>query len=54
MLIALKNEFLSLTVDTTGAQMMSIRSADGCEYLWQGDPKYWADRAPTLFPFIGG
>lgn len=53
MLITLKNEVLSLTVDTLGAQMMSICSADGCEYLWQGDPKYWPDRAPNLFPFIG-
>lgn len=53
MLITIQNEYLALTVDTLGAQMMSIRSADGCEYLWQGDPAYWADRAPTLFPFIG-
>lgn len=53
MLITIQNEYLALTVDTLGAQMMSIRSADGCEYLWQGDPTYWADRSPTLFPFIG-
>lgn len=53
MLITIQNEFLPLTVTTLGAQMMSIRSTDSCEYLWQGDPKYWADRAPTLFPFIG-
>lgn len=53
MLITIQNEYIALTVDTLGAQMMSIRSADGCEYLWQGDPTYWADRSPTLFPFIG-
>lgn len=53
MQITIQNDFLALTVDTLGAQMMSIRSFDGCEYLWQGDPKYWADRSPTLFPFIG-
>ncbi|MGN0997969.1 MAG: aldose 1-epimerase family protein [Faecousia sp.] len=53
MLITLRNELISLTVDTKGAQMMSIQSSDHCEYLWQGNPKYWADRAPTLFPFIG-
>jgi len=53
MLITIQNEHISLTVDTRGAQMMSIRSASGCEYLWQGDPQYWKDRAPTLFPFIG-
>lgn len=52
MLITVQNEKLQLTVDTLGAQMMSL-IADGIEYLWQGDPKYWADRAPTLFPFIG-
>lgn len=53
MLITIQNEKLSLTVDTFGAQMQSIRSFDGCEYLWQGDSKYWADRAPVLFPFAG-
>lgn len=49
----IQNEKLTLTVDTLGAQMLSIRSADGCEYLWQGDSRYWSDRAPNLFPFIG-
>ena len=44
MLITIHNEHLSLTVDTLGAQMMSIRLADGCEYLWQGSPEYWGDR----------
>ena len=53
MLITIENKQISLTVDTLGAQMMSIRGADGCEYLWQGDPVYWDDRSPTLFPFIG-
>lgn len=52
MLITIQNEHLCLTVDTLGAQMMSLR-AQGTEYLWQGDPQYWPDRAPTLFPFIG-
>ena len=53
MLITLKNEKLTLTVDTLGAQMMNLQSHDGVEYLWQGDPAYWADRSPVLFPFIG-
>ena len=53
MLYTLKNQHLSLTVDTLGAQMRSILGADGTEYLWQGDPVYWEDQAPNLFPFIG-
>lgn len=52
MCITIENEILSLTVDTKGAQMMRLQSGD-TEYLWQGDPQYWADRAPNLFPFIG-
>ena len=52
MLITIENEHLSLTADTLGAQLMSLRRG-GLEYLWQGDPRYWPDRAPTLFPFIG-
>ncbi len=52
-MLMIQNDALCLTVDTLGAQMMSLRSADGTEYLWQGDPAYWSDRAPLLFPFIG-
>lgn len=51
-MITMENGHLSLTVDPQGAQMMHL-SADGTEHLWQGDPAYWPDRAPTLFPFIG-
>ena len=53
MLITIQNDQMLLSVDTLGAQMMHLRSADGTEYLWQGDPAYWADRSPVLFPFIG-
>lgn len=52
MKITVSNECLQLTVDSRGAQMMSIRHADGTQYLWQGDPRYWSDRAPLLFPYI--
>lgn len=53
MLLTIENNQIRLTVETLGAQMMSIQSQDGLEYLWQGDSRYWPDRAPTLFPFIG-
>ncbi len=49
----IENQQLSLTVDSLGAQMLHLQSADHTEYLWQGDPQYWGDRAPNLFPFIG-
>lgn len=53
MLITINNANLRLCIDTLGAQMMGLQSADGIEYLWQGDPRYWSDRAINLFPFVG-
>lgn len=46
------NEYLSVTVSKQGAQLQSILGADGTEYLWQGDSKYWSDRALNLFPYV--
>ncbi len=43
---------LSITVDSFGAQLMSMMFAGG-EYLWQRDPRFWGKSAPTLFPNIG-
>lgn len=53
MLLTIQNNQISLKVDTLGAQMMELWSSDGVQYLWQGDPAFWGDRAPNLFPFIG-
>lgn len=36
-----------------GAEMQSLVSADGTNYLWTGDPAYWSGRSPVLFPFVG-
>lgn len=52
MLHTIQNESLRVTVDELGAQLWSIRTADGTEYLWQGDARYWADRALTIFPYV--
>jgi galactose mutarotase-like enzyme len=49
----LQNDKLAVTVDGYGAELRSLRTADGTEYLWQGDPAYWNGRAPNLFPVVG-
>ena len=49
----IQNGILSVSAETDGAQLTSIRGRDGTEYLWQGDPAYWTGRAPNLFPYIG-
>ncbi len=50
-MIHLQNDFLSFCVSEHGAEMQSL-SCRGVEYLWDGDPKYWTDRAPTMFPYV--
>lgn len=50
----LENEQLKVTVSDAGAEIRSIvGKKTGTEYLWQGDPTYWAGRAPVLFPICG-
>lgn len=52
MLFEIENTFLRVSVNTLGAQLWSIQDAAGVQYLWQGDAKYWADRALTIFPYV--
>ena len=52
MIVTIHNDQLTLTADTLGAQMESITSYKGTEYLWNGDERYWKGRAPVLFPFV--
>ncbi|MCD7744295.1 MAG: aldose 1-epimerase family protein [Lachnospiraceae bacterium] len=48
----IQNGFLTVTASDAGAQLQSIKSAGGTEYLWQGDPDIWSGKAPNLFPYI--
>ena len=50
MIYTISNDKLTVSISDKGAELMSVLSADGCEYLWQGDAKYWEDRSPVLFP----
>lgn len=52
MISTIENEYLRVRISDRGAELSSIQTKDGTEYLWQGDEKYWADRALNLFPYI--
>ena len=43
----LKNDKLTVEVSSHGAELQSIKNAEGHEYLWQGDEKYWPRRSPA-------
>jgi galactose mutarotase-like enzyme len=54
MLYTIHNEYLTVSADTLGAELRSIRSAgSGIDYLWQGKSDFWRSSAPLLFPVIG-
>ena len=50
-LVTIENNWLRVTVDPSGAELQSICHINtDTEYLWQGDPDYWENRAPVMFP----
>lgn len=49
----IKNEKLTATFRTLGAELRSLKGASGIEYLWQGAEGYWGGCAPLLFPICG-
>jgi len=53
MIYNLTNEFITIAIDSVGAELYSVKTSYGREYLWQGDPAVWGRRAPVLFPIVG-
>ena len=53
MINKLTNNFLSIEVETLGAELSSLSTAAGDEYLWQRSAGFWQKTSPLLFPIIG-
>lgn len=49
----IKSSEIVATISDAGAELMSVKGKDGHEYIWNGDDRYWKDRAPLLFPTCG-
>jgi galactose mutarotase-like enzyme len=50
----IENQFLKVEVIEKGAELNSIwQKKHQMEYLWNGDPSYWAKKSPVLFPIVG-
>ena len=47
------NDQIKVQLNELGATLTSVLDREGHEYLWQGNPKYWTEQAPNLFPYIG-
>lgn len=52
--VIIQNEFLKVRINKDGAELKSIKKiSDNTEFLWQGNPDYWALTSPVLFPTVG-
>lgn len=51
-MLEIKNGRFTAQVDPVGAQIVSLQDGDR-ELLWTGDPAYWHEHAPVLFPIVG-
>jgi galactose mutarotase-like enzyme len=50
--LTLHGDGISATVVGQGAELVSLRGADGTEFLWQAGPE-WRRHSPVLFPIVG-
>ncbi len=54
MIHRIENNKLQLAVKRYGAEIYSIKSTStGREFIWDANPKIWANHAPILFPIVG-
>ena len=49
----IRSDQLEVTVNALGAEMVSIRGADGTDYLCPESRRNWYASAPVLFPNTG-
>lgn len=52
MIYTIKSNDLTVEINSMGAELWSIKK-DNHEYLWQGDPNGWKNRATSIFPVVG-
>ena len=53
MTFELKKAGLRAAVRTEGGELVSFLDGAGREYIWEGDPAFWAGQNPILFPIVG-
>lgn len=44
---------LTASINPFGAELSSLKDANGCELMTDADPNFWSGRAPILFPVVG-
>lgn len=51
--LTIESEKLVAAINPLGAELSSLRDAQGRELMTDADPAFWTGRAPILFPIVG-
>jgi galactose mutarotase-like enzyme len=51
--ITIGSEGLTASINPLGAELWSVKDAEGREWMTDADPRWWTGHAPLLFPFVG-
>jgi galactose mutarotase-like enzyme len=49
----IKHGNLSAEIKHFGAELISLKTNQNREYIWEGNPEYWGKHSPILFPIVG-
>jgi galactose mutarotase-like enzyme len=53
-MFTIENDLLKVNINAKGAELQSIfHKTHRLEYMWSGDPAFWAKKSPILFPIVG-
>lgn len=52
MIYTISNKFLKATINSFGAEVTSLVYNER-NYIWNGNPEFWDQHAPILFPIVG-
>ena len=53
MTTTIKNSNLSAEINPFGAELISLKSNNNKEYIWEGNQDFWGKHSPVLFPIVG-
>lgn len=49
----IENSYLTAIINPQGAELISLKSKNNIEYIWEGNPEFWGKHSPVLFPIVG-
>jgi len=53
LITTISNSTIKASINTKGAELISLQNQNNKEFIWEGNPEYWGKHSPVLFPIVG-